>query len=98
MKSIIEKHLNASLTRYVDTGKTSIVMKIVNIVPGFGGTFYCGNCLRDSGFVASLRQAGHDAVILPVYLPLAMDGNSILTDIPVFYGAVNIYLKQQFPF
>ena len=72
-------------------------MKIVNIVPGFGGTFYCGNCLRDSGFVSSLREEGHDAIILPVYLPLTLNGKQSDPDIPVFYGAVNIYLKQQFP-
>ena len=70
-------------------------MKIVNIVPGFGGTFYCGNCLRDSGFVSALRKAGHDAMILPVYLPLTIGGN--IQEAPVFYGAVNIYLKQMFP-
>jgi len=73
-------------------------MKIVNIVPGFGGTFYCGNCLRDSAFVASLKQAGHQAVILPVYLPLVIDGKAEEQEVPVFYGAVNIYLKQQFSF
>lgn len=72
-------------------------MKIVNIVPGFGGTFYCGNCLRDSAYVNSLRQLGHDAITLPMYLPLTMNGQSTAEDVPVFYGAVNIYLKQQFP-
>jgi glycosyltransferase involved in cell wall biosynthesis len=69
-------------------------MKIVHIVPGFGGTFYCGNCLRDSGVVASLKKAGHDAVTLPMYLPLTMNGQASDHEIPVFYGAVNIYLKQ----
>ena len=72
-------------------------MKIVNIVPGFGGTFYCGNCLRDSAYVNSLRELGHDAVILPMYLPLTLDGETSNEDVPVFYGAVNIYLRQQFP-
>jgi glycosyltransferase involved in cell wall biosynthesis len=72
-------------------------MKIINIVPGFGGTFYCGNCLRDSAFVTSLRNAGHDATILPVYLPLTLTKEFDQKDTPVFYGAVNIYLKQQFP-
>jgi glycosyltransferase involved in cell wall biosynthesis len=72
-------------------------MKIVNIVPGFGGTFYCGNCLRDSAYVRSLRNLGHDAVTLPVYLPLSLDGKVGKPDKPVFYGAVNIYLKQAFP-
>ena len=72
-------------------------MKIVNIVPGFGGSFYCGNCLRDSSYVKSLRDAGHDAVTLPIYLPLTLNGEQ-QKDVPVFYGAINIYLKQQFPF
>jgi glycosyltransferase involved in cell wall biosynthesis len=69
-------------------------MKIVHIVPGFGGTFYCGNCLRDSGVVASLKSMGHDAVTLPMYLPLTLNGQVNDEGIPVFYGAVNIYLKQ----
>lgn len=72
-------------------------MKIVNIVPGFGGTFYCGNCLRDSAYVNSLRELGHDAITLPMYLPLTIDGKKTNGNVPVFYGAVNIYLKQQFP-
>ncbi len=72
-------------------------MKIVNIVPGFGGTFYCGNCLRDSAYVNSLRELGHDAITLPMYLPLTINGEKTNEEIPVFYGAVNIYLKQQFP-
>jgi glycosyltransferase involved in cell wall biosynthesis len=69
-------------------------MKIVHIVPGFGGTFYCGNCLRDSGVVASLKRAGHDAVTLPMYLPLTIGGQVAEDSLPVFYGAVNIFLKQ----
>lgn len=73
-------------------------MKIINIVPGFGGTFYCGNCLRDSEFVKTLIEVGHDAVTLPIYLPLSVANRQADTRIPVFYGAVNIYLKQQFPF
>jgi len=73
-------------------------MKIVNIVPGFGGSFYCGNCLRDSVFVKTLKVIGHEAIMLPVYLPLTLNTNQETNDIPVFYGAVNIYLKQQFKF
>jgi len=71
-------------------------MKIVNIVPGFGGTFYCGNCLRDSVLVKTLQSSGHESVTLPIYLPLTSAGNPIQTDTPVFYGAVNIYLKQNY--
>jgi len=72
-------------------------MKIVNIVPGFGGTFYCGNCLRDNAYTDALREAGHDAITLPMYLPLTMKGEKKQEETPVFYGAVGIYLRQQFP-
>ena len=71
-------------------------MKIVNIVPGFGGTFYCGNCLRDSGYTKSLRDLGHDAIMLPIYLPLTIQQDTKEDDTPLFYGAVNMYLKQNY--
>jgi glycosyltransferase involved in cell wall biosynthesis len=70
-------------------------LKIVNIVPGFGGTFYCGNCLRDSGFVRALRKAGYEAHTVPIYLPLSLDHCDKDDNIPVFYGAISIYLKQR---
>jgi glycosyltransferase involved in cell wall biosynthesis len=71
-------------------------MKIVNIVPGFGGTFYCGNCLRDSGYTKSLIKLGHNAIMLPIYLPLNFNHDVEDSDTPIFYGAVNVYLKQNF--
>jgi len=71
-------------------------LKIVNIVPGFGGTFYCGNCLRDSGYTKSLIKLGHDAMMLPIYLPLTLEHGVEENTTPIFYGAVNIYLKQNF--
>ena len=71
-------------------------MKVINIVPGFGGTFYCGNCLRDSGFTKAMKETGHEAHTLPIYLPLFAEYRDNEEDVPVFYGAVNIYLKQHF--
>jgi glycosyltransferase involved in cell wall biosynthesis len=71
-------------------------MNIIQIIPGSGGSFYCGNCLRDSKFVDSLRTQGHKVVKVPMYLPLFSDEHDI-TDIPVFYGAISIYLKQLYP-
>lgn len=73
-------------------------MKIINIVPGFGGTFYCGNCLRDSAFTQSLKKTGHQAATLPLYMPLSSANNFTEDGLPVFYGAVNIYLEQKFKF
>jgi glycosyltransferase involved in cell wall biosynthesis len=71
-------------------------MKIVNIVPGFGGTFYCGNCLRDSGYTKSLIKLGHDAIMLPIYLPLNFNHDVEKAEAPIFYGAVSIYMRQNF--
>ncbi len=72
-------------------------MKIVHIIPGSGGSFYCGNCLRDSKYFDSLRKLGHDALKVPMYLPL-FENDMINGQVPVFYGAVNLYLKQAYPF
>ncbi len=72
-------------------------MKILHIIPGSGGSFYCGNCLRDSKYFDGLRRMGHDVVKVPMYLPLFSDEHD-LGEVPVFYGAISIYLKQLYPF
>ncbi len=71
-------------------------MNIIQIIPGSGGSFYCGNCLRDSKYVDAMRDVGHQVIKIPMYLPLFSDEHDI-TDIPVFYGAVSVYLKQLYP-
>ncbi len=71
-------------------------MKILHIIPGSGGSFYCGNCLRDSKYVNALREMGHEVVKIPMYLPLFAHEKD-MGRIPVFYGAISIYLKQLYP-
>lgn len=71
-------------------------MKILQIIPGSGGSFYCGNCLRDSKYVVAIKQIDHEVTKIPMYLPLFEDERD-LNDIPVFYGAISIYLKQMSP-
>lgn len=71
-------------------------MNIIQIIPGSGGSFYCGNCLRDSKYVDALRNQGHQVVKIPMYLPLFSDERDI-GEIPIFYGAVALYLKQVYP-
>lgn len=71
-------------------------MRILHIIPGSGGSFYCGNCLRDSKYVTALREMGHEVVKIPMYLPLFAHEKD-LGQIPVFYGAISIYLKQLYP-
>ncbi len=72
-------------------------MKILHIIPGSGGSFYCGNCLRDSKFIEALRASENEVIKLPMYLPLFADEHDLTLEIPVFYGAISIYLKQQYP-
>jgi glycosyltransferase involved in cell wall biosynthesis len=72
-------------------------MNIVHIIPGSGGSFYCGNCLRDSKFFDGIRAQGHNAIKVPMYLPLFSNDDANNGEVPVFYGAISIYLKQVFP-
>ena len=73
-------------------------MKIVYVTPGTGDTFYCQNCFRDSELLKSLNALGHDVIKVPMYLPADLDTNENIVDTPVFFGAINIYLKEKFPF
>ncbi len=46
----------------------------------------------------ALRSRGHDVVLVPMYLPLFTEGEDMgAPHIPVFYGAVGVYLAQMFP-
>ena len=73
-------------------------MRIAHITPGTGGTFYCQNCFRDGEFLKSLMALGHDAIKVPMYLPLSLDNPDLHGDTPVFYGAINVYLKEKLSF
>jgi len=71
-------------------------LKIAHIIPGSGGGFYCGNCLRDSKFFEASRAQGHEVIKIPMYLPL-FDNEHNDQQTPVFYGAVSLYLKEKIP-
>jgi glycosyltransferase involved in cell wall biosynthesis len=74
------------------------MMKIVYVTPGTGDAFYCQNCFRDSELLKSFIALGHDVLKVPMYLPTDLDTNGNVKDSPVFFGAINIYLKEKFPF
>lgn len=72
-------------------------MRLIQLTPGTG-TFHCGGCLRDHALAVSLRKLGHDATMVPMYLPLVLDEPAEPADNqPVFFGGVNVYLQQQYP-
>ena len=69
-------------------------MKIVLLTPGTGN-FHCGNCIRDQALAPALRRLGHDAIILPMYLPILAEGGELDGDRPLFFGGINVYLQQK---
>ncbi|NBQ24803.1 MAG: glycosyltransferase family 1 protein [Verrucomicrobia bacterium] len=68
-------------------------MKIVQITPGAGGMF-CGGCFRDNAMVKALKRQGHDVTMVPLYLPLTLEEEDQSLQNPVFYGGINVFLKQ----
>jgi glycosyltransferase involved in cell wall biosynthesis len=72
-------------------------MKIVHVVPGSGGSFYCENCLRDTAVVGALRGRGHEIVLVPMYLPLLRAHDDIAGEGPLFFGGVNAWLQEHVP-
>lgn len=72
-------------------------MRILYIIPGSGGTFYCQNCQRDLELVKTLRDLGHDVVSMPLYLPLTLSFPGTDPCMPQFFGAVSLYLRYRYP-
>ncbi len=56
---------------------------------------YCGNCFRDNALVSALRRAGHDTVMVPLYLPMTLDEPTTAGSVPTFFGGINVYLDQK---
>src|SRR5689334_12726206 len=69
-------------------------MNIIQITPG-AGAMYCGNCFRDNALVAALRKSGHQAVMVPLYLPLTLDEDDQSAGTPIFFTGINVYLEQK---
>lgn len=72
-------------------------MKIFLLTPGTG-SYHCGVCMRDNALAKELNRQGHDAVMLPMYLPLTLDEPAASPDSPIFFGGINVYLQQKSAF
>jgi glycosyltransferase involved in cell wall biosynthesis len=70
-------------------------MKLIFLTPGTG-SYHCGVCMRDNALANELIRMGHDAVVLPMYLPLTLDESAATSGAPVFFGGINVYLQQKF--
>ena len=69
-------------------------MNFYQLTPG-AGAMYCGNCIRDNALVAALRELGHHALMIPLYLPLTLDEADQSAGTPLFFNGINVYLEQQ---
>ena len=69
-------------------------MRVIHLTAGTG-SFFCGTCLRDHGLVKALRGLGHDALMVPLYLPLVLDDSGSSEGSPLFFGGINVYLQQK---
>ena len=71
-------------------------MKIVYLITGSGGSFYCANCYRDMLFLRAIRKVpGITAKAIPLYLPPDKSDNDPDFDHKVFFGAISMYLRDK---
>ncbi|KPK35444.1 MAG: hypothetical protein AMJ65_17390 [Phycisphaerae bacterium SG8_4] len=70
-------------------------MRIVQITPSAGDSFYCENCLRDATLVKAMLKLGHDVLMVPLYLPVQIDESASPHVSPIFFGGLNVYLQQK---
>lgn len=75
-------------------------MKIVYLITGSGGSFYCGNCYRDMLYVRAIRKVpGIKARAIPLYLPPdKITSRESGFDENVFFGAISMFLREKVHF
>jgi len=60
-------------------------MILLFVSPGTG-SYHCGVCMKDNALVNELRAQGHDAVMLPMYLPHVLDESPADKDQHIFFA------------
>jgi glycosyltransferase involved in cell wall biosynthesis len=77
-----------------------LFMKIVYLITGSGGSFYCGNCYRDMLYVRAIRKVpGIKATAIPLYLPPdKTTSEESGFDKNVFFGAISMFLREKVGF
>jgi len=73
-------------------------MRIIQITPSAGDSFYCENCLRDAALAKAIIRLGHEGLMIPLYLPLSIEKTSQANISPIFFGGLNVYLQQKSAF
>lgn len=54
--------------------------------------------MRDNTLARELIAMGHNAHLVPMYLPLQLDEERVDKATPVFFGGINVYLQQKYRF
>lgn len=75
-------------------------MKIIYLITGSGGSFYCANCYRDMLYVRAIRKVpGVEARAIPLYLP-PFEEKAVqnIFDRNVFFGAISMFLREKVRF
>ncbi len=70
-------------------------MRIVHLAAG-AGQMHCGACAHDAALIRGFVRRGHDALVVPLYTPLRLEGDEPLPTSRIFLGGINAYLQQQF--
>jgi glycosyltransferase involved in cell wall biosynthesis len=74
-------------------------MKVVYLITGSGGSFYCGNCYRDMIYLRAIKKVpGTNASAIPLYLPPDVSVEEKGLDHNVFFGAISMYVREKVPF
>jgi glycosyltransferase involved in cell wall biosynthesis len=73
-------------------------MRIIQITPSAGDSFYCENCLRDAALARAITKLEHEGLTVPLYLPLSNEQSSSTQTSPIFFGGLNVYLQQKMAF
>jgi len=68
-------------------------MRVAHLTGGTGG-FFCGTCIRDNALVVALQALGHDAFVVPLYMPVVAEGPDASAGIPLFFGGINVFLQE----
>jgi len=71
-------------------------MRIAYLASGAAG-MYCGTCIHDNTLATALMAEGHEVVLVPTYTPIRTDEEDVSSE-RIFYGAVNVYLRQKLRF
>lgn len=52
--------------------------------------------MRDNALVKALLALGHDAHLVPMYLPMQLDEDRADVETPVFFGGINVWLQEKY--